>query len=58
MIGRGAGDRIEGRVIVAFYRKKSRERLVPMTKTHRGIMTKLYQATCIVEVPFKLREEP
>jgi len=57
MIGRGPGDRIEGRVIVAFYRKRSGERLVPLTKTHRGTMAKLYEATCIVEVPFKLKEE-
>jgi hypothetical protein len=57
MIGRAAGDRVEGRVIVAFYRKRSGERLVPLTRTHRGTMAKLYEATCIVEVAFKLKEE-
>ena len=54
-IGREPGDRIEGRVIAAFYRRRSGERLVPMTKNHRGIMAKLYEATCIIEVPFKIR---
>lgn len=57
MIGREAGDRVEGEVIVAFYRKRSGERLVPMTKSHRGTMTKLYSATCIVEVPYRLKEK-
>ena len=57
MIGREAGDRVEGEVIVAFYRKRSGERLVPMTKSYRGTMTKLYSATCIVEVPYRLKEK-
>jgi len=57
LIGREAGDRVEGEVIVAFYRKRSGERLVPMTKSHRGTMTKLYSATCIVEVPYRLKEK-
>lgn len=57
MIGREPGDRIEGEAIVAFYRKRSGERLVPMTKSHRGTMAKLYNATCIIEVPFKLKEK-
>lgn len=57
MIGREAGDRVEGEVIVAFYRKRSGERLVPMTKSHRGTMAKLYSATCIVEVPYRLKEK-
>ncbi len=57
MIGREAGDRIEGEAIVAFYRKRSGERLVPMTKSQRGTMTKLYSATCIVEVAYKLKEK-
>ena len=56
MIGREAGDRIEGEVIVAFYRKKSGERLVPMTKTHRRTMAKLYSSTCIVEVPYRIKK--
>jgi len=57
MIGRAAVDRVEGWVIVALYRKRSGERLVPLTRTHRGTMAKLYEATCIVEVAFKLKEE-
>ena len=56
MIGREQGDRVEGRVVVAFFRRRSRKRLVPMTRTHRGMMVKLYEATCIVEVPFRMRE--
>ena len=56
MIGREPEDRIEGEVIVAFYRKRSGERLVPM-KSHRGTMTKLYGATCIIEVPYKMKEK-
>lgn len=55
MIGRESGDRVEGRTIVAFYRRRSRERLAPITKTHRGTMAKLYEAICIVEVPFKIK---
>jgi len=55
MIGREPGDRVEGRVIVALYRRRSGERLVPITKTHRGTMAKLYEATCVIEVPFKIR---
>ena len=56
MIGREQGDRVEGRVVVAFFRRRSRKRLVPMTRTHRGMMVKLYEAKCIVEVPFRMRE--
>ena len=56
MIGRKQEDRVEGRVVVAFFRRRSRKRLVPMTKTHHGMMVKLYEATCIVEVPFRMRE--
>lgn len=56
MIGRNPGDRVEGRVIAAVYRKRGREFLVPLTKTHRGKMCKLYDCTCIVEVPFKLKK--
>ena len=56
MIEREPGDRVEGRVTVAFHRRRSRERLMPMTKTHRCIMAKLYEATCIIEIPFRLRE--
>ncbi len=56
MIGREPGDRIEAEVIVAFYRKRSGERLVPMTKSHRGTMVKLYSATCIIEVPYRFKE--
>lgn len=55
MIGREPGDRVEGGVIVAFYRKRSGERLVPLTKTHRGLMAKLYDSTCIIEVPYRIR---
>ncbi|MEM3088201.1 MAG: hypothetical protein QXP20_03705 [Candidatus Bathyarchaeia archaeon] len=56
MVEREPEDRIEGSVIVAFYRKRTKERLVPMTKTNREIMAKLYEGTCIVEVPFKIKE--
>jgi len=55
MIGREPGDGVEGRVIVALYRRRSGERLVPITKTHRGTMAKLYEVTCVIEVPFKIR---
>jgi hypothetical protein len=55
LIGREPGDRIEGELIVAFYRKRSGERLVPVTKTHRGTMAKLYNSTCIIEVPYRIR---
>ncbi len=55
MIGRKPGDRIEGDVIVAFYRKRSGERIVHMTKTHRGTVSKLYSATCIIEIPYKIK---
>lgn len=55
VVGRGAGDRVEGRRIAAFYRKRSRERIVPLTKTHRGTMAALYDAMCVVEVPYRLR---
>ena len=55
VVGREPGDQVQGRVVAAFYRRRSRERVVPMTKTHRGTMAKLYEATCIVEVPFKIR---
>jgi hypothetical protein len=41
---------------VAFYRRRSGERLVPMTETHRGTMAKLYSATCIIEVPYRIRK--
>lgn len=54
MIGREPGDRVGGRVIVSFYRRRTKERVVPMTKTQRGTMAKLYEATCIIEVPFKI----
>jgi hypothetical protein len=57
LIGRDPEDRIEGEVIVVFYRKRSGERLVPMTKTYRGTMTKLYSATCIVEVSYRIKKE-
>lgn len=56
VVGRELGDRVEGRVVAAFYRRRSRERVVPMTKTHRGTMAKLYEATCVIEVAFKIRE--
>gem|GEM_PF-4734646 len=56
MIGRNPGDRVEGRVIVAIYRKRGKEFLVPLIKTHRGKMCKLYDCTCVVEVPFRLKE--
>lgn len=55
MIGRGSGDRIEGELIVAFYRERSVERLVRMSKTHRGTMAKLYNATCIIGIPYRIR---
>ncbi|MFQ6074706.1 MAG: hypothetical protein ACE5Z5_01035 [Candidatus Bathyarchaeia archaeon] len=55
IVGREPGDRVEGRVVVAFYRKRSKERVVPMTRSHRGTMSKLYQATCIIEVPYRIR---
>jgi len=56
LIGRNPGDRVEGRVIVAIYRKRGKEFLVPLIKTHRGKMCKLYDCTCVVEVPFRLKE--
>ena len=55
IVGRSAGDRVEGYRIAAFYRKRSRERIVPLTRTHRGIMAMLYDAICIVEIPYKLK---
>lgn len=42
---------------MAFYRKRSGERLVPLTKTHQGLMTKLYDSTCIIEVPYRIGRE-
>jgi len=56
LIGRNPGDKVEGRVVVTVYRKREGEFLVPLTKTHRGKMCKLYDCTCVVEIPFKLKE--
>ena len=55
VVGRELGDRVQGRVVAAFYRRRSRERVVPMTKTHRGTMVRLYEATCIIEVAFRIK---
>ena len=39
------------------YRSRSRERVVPLTETCRGAMMRLYEAMCIIEIPFRIARE-
>ncbi len=53
----GYGDSILGERIVYLTRKRSGERLVMKSGTHRGLTAALYDARCWIEKPIRLRKE-
>lgn len=54
----GYGDSVIGERLVYVARKRSRERLIMKSGTHRGVSGTLYDAKCWIESPVQLKREP
>jgi hypothetical protein len=52
------GDSVVGERLVYVARKRSRERLIMKSGTHRGVSGTLYDAKCWVESPIQIKREP
>lgn len=53
----GYGDTIVGERLVYVGRKRSGERLVMKSGTHRGLTATIYDAKCWIERPIRIKQQ-